>query len=122
MDDVLSVKVDQALECRPETVLAEALRVLAHQLLEHGCEGAAVHQLHEDPEAVLEVERLMALHDRLTLTHLHDTDLILDSLALSASFRLSELKCKEFTVTDSHTTENSCEATGALFAHYLVEL
>ena len=64
MDDVLSMKVDQTFECLVNTVLAETFRVCALKLLKHRSECTTVHQLHEDPESVLEVKRLITLHDR----------------------------------------------------------
>ena len=64
VDDILSVKVEKAFERLVDTVLAELFRVLALKLLEHGGEGTAVHQLHEDPQPILEVKRLVALHNR----------------------------------------------------------
>ena len=64
VDDVLSMQVDETFECLVNTILAELLGVLARKLLEHGSECTTVHQLHEDPESILEVKRFVALHDR----------------------------------------------------------
>ena len=63
VDDVLSVEVDEALERLVQTVLAELFGVLALELLEHWSEGSSIHELHEDPEAVLEIEGFVALDD-----------------------------------------------------------
>ena len=63
VDDVLSVEVDEALERLVQTVLAELFGVLALELLEHWSEGSSIHELHEDPEAVLKIEGFVALDD-----------------------------------------------------------
>lgn len=94
MNDILPVQVDEAFAGRPEAVLAEVLRVLALELFEHGCECAAIHQLHEDPQPILIIERLVALNDRLALAHLHDADLVFNGRALRAALRLRKLQSK----------------------------
>jgi hypothetical protein len=77
------------------------------QVFEHWCESTAVHELHEDPEAVLIVKGLEALHDRLALTQLHDADLVLYSFA---------------PVGDALAAEHAGESTDALFADNFVVL
>lgn len=122
MNNVLPVQIDEALERHVETVLAELFTVLALQLLKHGCEGTAVHQLHKDPQTVLEVESLVTLHNRVTLAHLHYANFILNGLPLSSILGLCEFQSKELSVADSHATENSSEAASALLADNLIEL
>ena len=122
MNNILLVQVHQASQRLVETVLAESLRVFTLQVFEHGCEGAAVHQLHEDPQAVLVVKRLEALHNRFVLRHLHDADLILNSLSLGLALRLCELESEQLTVSNAFASEDAGETTDAFLAYDLVIL
>lgn len=122
MDNVLRVQVNKALERHVQTELAEAFRVLTLQVLKHGGEGTTVHELHEDPKAVLVVESLEALNDRLTLRHLHDTDFVFNCLTLCLVLGLSELQCEELTVRNALASKNSSKSANALLAHDLVVL
>ena len=63
MDDVLSVQVNEALQRLVQTVLAELFRVLALEFLKHRGKGSSIHELHKDPEAVLEIEGFVTLDD-----------------------------------------------------------
>ena len=63
MDDVLSVQVNEALKRLVQTVLAEFFRVLALEFLKHRGEGSSIHELHKDPEAVLEIKGFVTLND-----------------------------------------------------------
>ena len=105
-----------------KTVFAEFFRVVSLKFFEHGSKGTSVHQLHEDPKTVLEIECLIALYYRFTLSHLHDTNLVLDRLAFSSALGLCELQGEELSITDSHAAEDSGEATLTLFTDDLVEL
>ena len=60
MDDVLIMQLHQASDCLVESVLAELFAVAALHLSQHRSEGA-VHQLKDDPEAILVEECLRAL-------------------------------------------------------------
>ena len=122
VNDVLSVQVNKALERLVNTVLAELFRILALKLLEHGCECTSIHELHEYPKAILEVKRLIALYDRFALAHLHNADFIFNRCPFCTILGLSELEGKQLSISDSHATENTSEATSALFSHDLVEL
>lgn len=62
MNDVLLVQVDQTFTGGPQAVLAEVLRIRAHEILQHWRE-IIIHDLHDDPESVLVVEGLVAPDD-----------------------------------------------------------
>ena len=63
VDDVLSVEVNEALQRLVQTVLAEFFRVLALEFLKHRGEGSSIHELHKDPEAILEIKGFVTLND-----------------------------------------------------------
>ena len=63
MDDVLTVEIDKALNCLVKGVFAEAFRIVSGQLFEHRGECTTVHQLEEDPNAILEVKCLVTSHN-----------------------------------------------------------
>lgn len=122
MDDVLLVEVNQSLQSLVQGVLAESLTVVALEVFKHGSESAAVHQLHEDPKPVLEVKGLLAADNAVELTHLHDADLILDGLSLLRVLWLGELESEKLVVSDTHTTEDPCEATVTFLADHFIVL
>ena len=105
-----------------QTVLAEFFRVLALEFLKHRGKGSSIHELHEYPEAVLEIEGFVTLNDRFALAHLHDSDLVLDCLPLCTILGLCKFQSKKLSITDPHAAEDSSEATGALLANNFVEL
>jgi len=92
------------------------------KLFKHGCESTTIHQLHEDPKTILEVERFVALHDGFTGAYLHNADFIFNCSALGSILWLCEFEGKKLSISDSHATENSGEAASTLLAHHLVEL
>ena len=91
MDDVSAVQVYKTLKSHVETVLAELFRVSNLELLKHWCKASSVHELHKDPKTVLEVKGLMALDEGIRLSHLHDSNLVLNCLPLSVTPSLHKL-------------------------------
>ena len=94
MDDILAVEIMQALHCLVQCILAEAFRIVSRQVFQHLCECSAIHQLQEDPQAILEIERFIALHYRLAITQLHNTDLIYNRGSFCSILRFCEFEGK----------------------------
>ena len=70
----------------------------------------------------MEIKCLIALHNRVTLAHLHDTNLILNRLPLRHTLWLSEFQGEQLAVANSHAAEHPGKATRSLLADNLVKL
>ena len=82
MDNVLIVRVLQALHRLEQRILAEAFRIVSLEFLTDLGERATIHEFEEDPQSSLEIISLMTLDDRLVTAELHDTNFVHYAISL----------------------------------------
>lgn len=79
-----------------------------------------IHELHENPKAILVVKCLIAAHNGLTFAQLHNANLGFDSFAFGSRFWLQEFECKLFAIFEPLAQEDASKAARALLANHFV--